>query len=430
MPEQGYGRKKLYELAQINPESLPANTPAGSRFHYIDLSTAKAGIIDWSAVSGVSRGNAPSRAQRIVRTRDVLFGTVRPNLQSHGFIDKDAEIPLVASTGFAVVRAIHGVSDPDFLFHSLMGAGVAKQAERQAVGSNYPAVNDGHVRDFTICTPPYEEQTVIARVLNTLDFAIRRKRLMIGKLKQVKQGLLHDLLTRGIDSNGELRPSFSLASQIYTASPFGVMPKTWQLCSINSIAASVTSGSRDWARFYAKDGAIFVRIGNLTRDHINLRCDSVIYVRPPANGDGSRTRLEPSDLLLSITADLGMVAVIPEDVGEAYINQHIALVRLRHDLVNARFVGHFLQSTPAQRYIASLNDAGAKAGLNLPTVRAIEVALPTSRDEQDEIARRLDASDEGIKLAKGELEKLKLLKSGLMDDLLTGRVRVTSLLNK
>ncbi len=217
--------------------------------------------------------------------------------------------------------------------------------------------------------------------------------------------------------------------ELYKESPLGLVPADWEAAALESVSVLVTSGSRDWARFYSSSGAVFVRIGNLTRDHINLRYDSTIYVNPPHDADGQRTRLEAGDILVSITADLGIVGVVPEGMREAYINQHIALVRPNSDLVNPRFIGHHLSSKAVQAYISKLNDAGAKAGLNLPTVRnLITVALP--RPEQDFIAARLDESDKRIQDAEKEVAKLRELKAGLMDDLLTGRVRVTPLLER
>jgi type I restriction enzyme, S subunit len=141
----------------------------------------------------------------------------------------------------------------------------------------------------------------------------------------------------------------------------------------------VTSGSRDWARYYSEEGAKFIRIGNLTREHINLRFDSLVHVRPPETGEGQRTRLEAGDILISITADLGIVGVVHEEFGEAYINQHIALVRTQHKEVNGRFIGHFIASSACQKLLARLNDAGAKAGLNLPTIHGRPPHRPRSR---------------------------------------------------
>ncbi len=266
------------------------------------------------------------------------------------------------------------------------------------------------------------------KILDTIDTAIQQTQAIINKLKQLKQGLLHDLLTRGVDANGELRPCYEDAPHVYKESPLGWIPNEWEVKKLDSISSTVTSGSRDWARFYADTGALFIRIGNLTREHINFRYDSVIYVNPPANGDGQRTKLEAGDILISITADLGIIGVMSDRMGEAYINQHISLVRPVHKDVNSRFIGHYLCTSQAQNYISKLNDGGAKSGLNLPTIRSLEVSLPLSRVEQDCIATQLDNIDNQIQTSKQELEKLKSTKLGVMDDLLTGRIRVTSLL--
>lgn len=294
-------------------------------------------------------------------------------------------------------------------------------------GSAQPFIKPKDMKNCWIAFPDVEQQSKIAEVLDTLDAAIRGTEAVVAKLRAMKQGLLQDLLTRGIDAKGDLRPPQPEAPHLYHQTPLGWLPKEWDTRDVFSVSSMVTSGSRDWARYYAENGAVFVRIGNLTREHVNLRLGSLIYVRPPMNADGQRTSLEPGDVLISITADLGIVGVIPEDFGEAYINQHIALVRPNANIINARFLGHFLAAPASQNRLSTLNDAGAKAGLNLPTIRGLPVMLP-ERSEQDAIAERLDEIDGQIAGTLTELAKLKSLKSGLMDDLLTGRVPVTPLL--
>ncbi len=320
---------------------------------------------------------------------------------------------------------------PDANFYPAFFFYLLKHAERilknQTNGTGIPHVDKEILENISVFCPGDAQQRKIAEVLDTLDTAIHQTEAIVEKLKQVKQGLLHDLLTRGVDANGELRPSYEQAPELYQDSPLGWVPKAWDVVTLESVSHTVTSGSRDWARFYADSGALFVRIGNLTREHINFRYESTIYVRPPRNADGQRTRLESGDILISITADLGIIGVVPDGMGEAYINQHIALVRPNLSIINPRFVGHYLASPVAQTYISKLNDSGAKAGLNLPTIRSLITAKPIG-DEQDVIATRLDEIDKRIQNATTESAKLRELKSGLMDDLLTGRVRVTPLL--
>ncbi|WP_296542127.1 restriction endonuclease subunit S [Rhodoferax sp.] len=387
--------------------------------HYVGLENIPsrgAHLTGWSLASSSISTNS------IFQSGDVLFGKLRPNLRKCVVAPFDG----YCSTDILVLRANTGV-DPSFAGKVLRAEQVGAAAEMTSVGTKMPRTSWKHLSELEVFCPGFPEQSKIAKVLDVVDTAIHETGAIIAKLKAVKQGLLHDLLTRGIDANGELRPPQAEAPHLYKPSPLGWIPKDWDVVTLESVSKTVTSGSRDWARFYADSGALFVRIGNLTREHINFRYESTMYVRPPRNADGQRTRLESGDILISITADLGIVGVVPDDLGEAYINQHIALVRPDLDAVNSRFVGHYLAGPIAQTYISKLNDAGAKAGLNLPTIRGLVTAKPL-RTEQDLIAARLDEIDNRIQNATAESAKLRELKSGLMDDLLTGRVRVTALL--
>jgi type I restriction enzyme, S subunit len=129
------------------------------------------------------------------------------------------------------------------------------------------------------------------------------------------------------------------------------------------------------------------------------------------------------DILVSITADLGIIGVIPNKLGDAYINQHIALIRFYDQAINSRFFGHFFASKAFQKYVNRMNYGGAKAVINLPAVRAFPVVM-TSKNEQDNIVQRLDSIDVQVNIEKKVLLKLSQQKSGLMQDLLTGTVQV------
>jgi type I restriction enzyme S subunit len=88
----------------------------------------------------------------------------------------------------------------------------------------------------------------------------------------------------------------------------------------------LTSGSRGWAKYYADEGSVFLRINNV-RD-ATLKLDDIVFVNPPDSAESIRTRTEENDLLLSITADLGRTGVVTKELAGAYINQHLALLRL------------------------------------------------------------------------------------------------------
>jgi type I restriction enzyme S subunit len=207
----------------------------------------------------------------------------------------------------------------------------------------------------------------------------------------------------------------------------GRVPKEWEVATLGSKAIFVTSGSRGWANFYSDVGPLFLRIGNLTREHINLRLNDIVRVKPPMGREGDRTRVQPGDVLISITADLGIIGVIPPYFGEAYVNQHIALVRPQ-PINCSRWIGRYLAFGPTASYFRMLNDSGAKAGMNLPAIESLQIALP-GKDEQDAVSAAIDTVDIDIVQQELNVDKLNKLKSGLMADLLTGRVRVTEDIN-
>lgn len=202
-----------------------------------------------------------------------------------------------------------------------------------------------------------------------------------------------------------------------------MVPKDWELMRLGKVAETVTSGSRDWAQYYSESGSKFIRMTNLRRDGIYLKLDDLKYVDVNSNSsDGKRTSLQHGDILISITAELGKIGWIPEQFGEAYINQHTALVRLKKNIVSSLFVAYVLSSKHMHYVINSLNDAGAKAGLNLPTIRGIPVLLPPV-PEQRKIAKILCTWDQAIETSKKMLINSQQQKNSLMQQLLTGKKR-------
>lgn len=197
----------------------------------------------------------------------------------------------------------------------------------------------------------------------------------------------------------------------------------WPEAKLGALATTVTSGSRDWAQYYSDKGSKFVRMTNLPRGGIQLLLDDLRFVElPEDSSEGKRTSLEVHDLLISITAELGKIGLIPPGFGAAYINQHTALVRLDLTRSDARFVAHNLSSQRMNNMINRLNDAGAKAGLNLPTIRSFKLHTPTL-PEQRKIADFLTAVDGRIGQLIQKRALLEDYKKGVMQQLFTQAIR-------
>lgn len=199
---------------------------------------------------------------------------------------------------------------------------------------------------------------------------------------------------------------------------------TWRTVPIDELATHVTSGSRGWAEYYADSGDYFIRITNLRRDNIHPDLTDLKHVAlPSGSSEGQRTRLLPGDILISITADLGTIGYVQEAFERpAYINQHIALVRLS-GAVDSKFMAYVLASKPYRDKFQQLNDAGAKAGLNLPTIRSLQVPVPPV-EEQRRIAEILSTWDRAIEATEQLIANSQAQKKALMQQLLTGKKRL------
>ncbi|MBI5846234.1 MAG: restriction endonuclease subunit S [Deltaproteobacteria bacterium] len=212
----------------------------------------------------------------------------------------------------------------------------------------------------------------------------------------------------------------------YKQTEVGVIPEDWKVKQIKDMKPYVTSGSRGWASYYSDQGSPFIRITNLNRASIYMDLEDLRFVNLPANNsEAMRTQLQDGDILISITADIGIVGNVSSKLPKpAYINQHIALVRFDPAQTSSRFVSYFLASEKPQRLFRALTDSGAKAGMNLTTVQQIRVNLPPTKAEQEAIAGALSDADALIESLEQLIVKKRQIKQGAMQELLTGKKRL------
>jgi type I restriction enzyme S subunit len=208
----------------------------------------------------------------------------------------------------------------------------------------------------------------------------------------------------------------------------GELPCDWRVVALDEFKPFVTSGSRGWAAYYSDIGSTFLRITNLSRACIYPSLDDLRYVAVPSgNREGTRTALKSGDVLISITADIGIVGLVTPSVDlPAYINQHIALVRFDSESVDSRYLAYFLAGAASQRRFKAMTDAGAKAGMNLAGVRGVLTAMPPTIQEQRDIAEALADADSLIDSLGQLLTKKRQIKQGAMQELLTGKRRLPS----
>ena len=193
---------------------------------------------------------------------------------------------------------------------------------------------------------------------------------------------------------------------------------------IREMSSIVTSGSRGWAKYYSSDGAKFIRIGNLTRDSIKIDCSEMQYVALPENAEGTRTKLHTNDVLVSITADLGSIGLVSETIGDAYINQHIALVRFVNP-EQSEFMAWYLRSDWGQKDLLKNKRGAGKLGLGLDDIR--DTKVPVVSDEQaktivSEISARLSVCNSIQQTIETSLQQAEALRQSILKQAFGGRL--------
>ena len=166
------------------------------------------------------------------------------------------------------------------------------------------------------------------------------------------------------------------------------LPDGWAWSKIGPLCEYITSGSRGWAQYYSENGCLFLRMGNLSRDSFDLRLDNLQRVNLPDNAEGTRTRVAENDLLFSITAEIGMLGLIPADFEEAYINQHVGLIRFLKE-AQTKYFPYILMSEFCRDQYYTVQ-SGMKNSFRLDNIQNILAPVPPL-GEQIRIAEKLSS---------------------------------------
>jgi type I restriction enzyme, S subunit len=254
----------------------------------------------------------------------------------------------------------------------------------QGRGATFKEVSKSIVEEVEIPLPPLLEQRRIAAILDKAD-AIRCKRaealhLADDFLKSAFLDMFGDPLTN---------------------------PKGWPMHRLGNHLTFVTSGSRGWAKYYASTGARFIRSLDVQMNHISDL--DAVFVNPPDSAETRRTRVCPNDVLLTITGSrIGRVAPVNSSVGEAYISQHVAILRLNDSLCSP-FLSMFLSEVRGgQHQIKRMQYGQTKPGLNLEQLRTFEIPCPplSMQDQFCSIWNKFDVHTQHHKTAKQQTEDL------------------------
>lgn len=380
--------------------------------------TMNHGLVSRSTLERRTESELGADKHLLVRKGDLVYNTMRMWQGASGVAEWDC----LVSPAYVVCESSVEIR-PDFGRQTFKSPRMIQRLKSYSQGITLDRLRlyFHHFASIPAVIPPLPEQRKIAAILSSVDDAIAATEAVIEQTRIVKQGLLQDLLTKGI---GHTR---------FKQTPIGEVPEAWEVVRMEEVAASQPHavaggpfGSNLTSADYVADGVPVIRGSNLNYAAGTFDDTGFVFVSAEKARDLSRNRAKPGDLVVTQRGTLGQVGLIPLDARYAQyiVSQSQMKMTPEPHLVAARFVWHYLLSPIGQTWIERSTIATGIPHINLGTFKRMPIPLPPLK-EQAEIVRLLGGLQAGIEASAARLDRLKSIKSGLLQDLLTGAVRVT-----
>ncbi|MGI3003055.1 restriction endonuclease subunit S [Shewanella algae] len=292
----------------------------------------------------------------------------------------------------------------------------AEVIESLGTGSTVKGIKLDDIRTLPIDLPSLPEQQKIAKILTSVDEVIEKTQAQIDKLKDLKTGMMQELLTQGVGVDGKPHTEFK-------DSPVGRIPKAWEVKCLGEIFPKIVVGYVGNVNDYYCDsgeGVPFYRTLNIRDGYI--RHEPIKYVTRAFNDKNKKSQISNDDILIArVGANLGMTCKVTGLSTPANIANAIIIKAKKG--ISSGFFSEFIRSQLGQAQIQLGAAGGAQGVFNTGLAQGLIVPVP-SHEEQKNIEAVLKSIDEKINKVQLYLERKVNLKKGLMQDLLTGKVRV------
>jgi len=371
---------------------------------------------------------APNERQNAVQKGDLFFTTSSETPEEVGMTSVLLEdVGECYLNSFCFGFRLYNFDDlvPEFAPYLFRGNEVRKQIIN--LGQGYTRFNlpkTELLKKLRLSLPSENEQKRISEILTKADSIIEKTQSAIAKYKAIKQGMLQDLFTRGIDLNtNKLRPRYQDAPHLYKESKLGWIPRQWDCDSIDNLTDKVGSGvtPTGGSEVYKSQGILFLRSQNILYGKLSLI--DVAFIPEEIDEMMENSRAKPFDVLLNITgASIGRCAFFPEELVNANVNQHVCIIRFKTPSKSlAVFASEYLNTDLGQRQMYKAMAVGNREGLNYQQIKAFNFPEIKNPKELEKISSIIESINNKLQTEQTYLQKMQSLKKGLMEDLLSGR---------
>jgi type I restriction enzyme S subunit len=359
----------------------PRTEFAGRLFEYIDIGLVNRETKRIEGSNRIAAEVAPSRARQIVKARDILVSTVRPNLNAVAQVPDDLE-EAIASTGFTVLRPKESIIDARYLFQWVKSPQFVTRMVENATGANYPAVSDRLVKDSMIPLPPLDEQNRIAAILDKADALREKRQQAINKLDELLQSVFINMFGDPVTN-----------------------PKQWKPGVLGDVIRSAKDGPHV-SPLYSDKGVPFLSTRHIRPGHI-LWEDLKFISREHAAVHWQKCKPERGDVLYTKGGTTGLAKAIDFD-REIAVWVHIALLKTNQDMVAPQWLEQMLNSSYCYRQSQEYTRGIANRDLGLTRMVKIKMYIPPLELQRTfaEYAAKLKVVESKQVLSQSKIESL------------------------
>jgi len=326
---------------------------------------------------------------------------------------------ILASTMIKIMPIIE--LNKKFLYYYLMVN--FEKFRSTTVGTGIPHVNKKVFEEFPISVPPLHEQVRIAGILSTVDRAIEVVDAGVARLEGLKKALMRELLTGRIrvrEENGKL--VFYRETE-FQDTEIGKIPREWRVKKLGELVFEMYYG----LTAKAVDQPTELRMLRTTdiKDNYRVDWDSLPYCEITDNRRSNIQKylLRKNDLVVSRAGTTGMSILVDKDLNDVIFGSYLIKIKLNESVAYPKFIHYFMQSSLYWNQLLPKQAGSTLKNISLPILKNILTPLPPI-NEQKLIPEILSTLDRTIELYHEERIRLDRFKRGLMDLLLTGKIRV------
>lgn len=415
----------LKNIVSCNDEVLSENTDPEFEFDYVDISNVSLedGI---KLIQRIKFKNAPSRARRRARNKDIIISTVRTYLKAIAVVNCREEDNLIVSTGFAVLRS-KNIVNSKYVGYFVQHQKFIEQVCIRSNGVSYPAINASELIKIPALLPPISEQQAIVDYLDRetaeMDALITEQKELVSLLKQKRSAIISETVCRGLDPTVPMKDS--------GVKWLGMVPEEWNVSKLGLFVKKIESG-------VSVNGAPYPVASNQQFGILKTSCVSTFQFRPEENKEVNDYEyhrvacpVRKGTLIVSRmnTPELvGACAYSEYNISNLYLPDRLWQVDFLPNIF-VKYIWFYLRSIFARCYLASLATGTSSSMQNISQDQfcGIAIVFPSLSKQQaivDYLDRETSEIDHLITDCESSIHLIKQRRTALISEAVTGKIDV------